>query len=84
VARHAGVPVWLVGGVGRLLPARMWEALVRRLDDEAGDPWDADDEIVPLDLVDQLCGIHGPETVADGLRRVDCPVTPELFKPTAF
>ncbi|MDZ7732091.1 MAG: hypothetical protein U5R31_02400 [Acidimicrobiia bacterium] len=41
--RHAGVPVWLVAGVGRLLPARMWEALELRFD--VSDPWDADDEV---------------------------------------
>jgi hypothetical protein len=83
VARHAGVPVWLVAGVGRLLPARMWDALVTRLD-EAAEPWEADDELVPIDLVDRLCGTAGPEALADGLRRVDCPITPELFRPTAF
>jgi translation initiation factor 2B subunit (eIF-2B alpha/beta/delta family) len=83
VGHHAGVPVWLVGGVGRLLPGRMWQALVSRLD-EASEPWDADDEIVPIDLVDRLCGPVGPEPVAAGLRRVDCPITPELFRPTAF
>ncbi|HEX9260146.1 MAG TPA: hypothetical protein VF855_11460, partial [Acidimicrobiales bacterium] len=83
VARAAEVPVWLVGGVGRLLPGRMWDALVRRLD-EAGEPWQADDEIVPLALVDRVCGPAGPELVADALRRTDCPVAPELFRTTAF
>jgi hypothetical protein len=83
VARHAGVPVWLVGGVGRILPTRMWEALLARLD-EGSEPWDADDEFVPIDLVDQLCGPAGPEPPAAGLRRIDCPVTPELFRKTAF
>jgi len=83
VAHHAGVPVWLVGGVGRVLPLRMWEALGARLD-EASDPWDAEDEVVPIDLVDRLCGPVGPEPTADGLRRIDCPVTPELFRRTAF
>jgi hypothetical protein len=83
VGHHAGVPVWLVGGIGRLLPARMWQALVGRLD-EASEPWDSDDEVMPLDLVDRLCGPAGPEPVAAGLRRVDCPITPELFRSTAF
>ncbi len=83
VARQAGVPVWLVGGVGRLLPGRMWDALTRRLDD-VGDPWDCDDEVVPLELIDRICGPAGPELVADALRRTDCPVTPELFRTTAF
>jgi hypothetical protein len=79
VAHHAGVPVWLVAGVGRLLPARMWDALVSRLD-AAGDPWDADDEVVPLDLVTQVVGPRGPESVLDALRHTDCPVAPELFR----
>lgn len=78
VARSADVPVWVVAGVGRLLPARMWEALARQLDH--GDPWDCDDEVVPLDLVDRLSGPCGPEPVADALRRTDCPVVPELLR----
>ncbi|QGG95932.1 hypothetical protein [Actinomarinicola tropica] len=77
-ARSCGVPVWLVGGAGRLMPARVWEGLVARLD--VDEPWDADDEVVPLDLVDRIVGAHGPEPVADALRRTDCPVAPELFK----
>lgn len=77
-ARAAGVPVWVVGGVGRLMPARMWEGLVARLD--LDEPWEADDEVVPLDLVDAVVGPHGPEPVAEALRRTDCPVAPELFK----
>ena len=77
-ARHAEVPVWLVGGVGRLLPQRMWDTLVSRVG--LDDPWDADDELVPIDLVDRLVGPAGPEPVAEGLKRVDCPVAPELFK----
>ena len=31
VARSAGKPVWAVVGVGRLLPTRMWDALVDRV-----------------------------------------------------
>lgn len=78
-ARHAGVPVWLVGGVGRLMPMRMWEGVQARLGlDE--DPWDAEDEVVPLDLVDRIVGPDGPEPVPEALRRTDCPVAPELFK----
>ncbi len=33
VAAHDETPVWLVSGVGRALPRRMWDALVSRLDD---------------------------------------------------
>lgn len=83
VGRHAGRPVWLVAGVGRVLPAPTWDALTRRLADEC-DPWLADDELVPLDLVDRLCGPAGPEPVDDGVTRSTCPVAPELYRRTAF
>lgn len=79
VARHAEVPVWLVAGVGRALPARMWDALTGRQATRAADPWDLDEEVVPLDLVDRVCGPAGLEAPAAALRRTDCPVAPELF-----
>lgn len=79
VARHHEVPVWLVAGVGRLLPARMWEALAARHITHAADPWDLDEEIVALELVDQVCGPVGLDAPAVALRRTDCPVAPELF-----
>ena len=78
VARHHGVPVWVIAGVGRLLPERMWEPVRDRA--LPGDPWDADDEVVPLELVDRIVGPTGALSVADGLRRTDCPVVTELFK----
>ena len=76
------MPVWLVVGVGRLLPQRMWDGL--RLRVEPSDPWDADDEIVPLDLVDNIVGPRGVESVDAALRRTDCPVAPELFRGDVF
>ncbi len=82
VARAAGIPVWLVAGVGRLLPGRMWDGLRARV--EPDDPWDADDEFVPLDLVDRIVGPDGPEPPDEALRRTDCPVAPELFKGDVF
>lgn len=78
VARHHGVPVWVVAGVGRLLPERMWQPVCERA--LPGDPWDADDEVVPLSLVDRIVGPTGPLEVAAALRRTDCPVATELFK----
>lgn len=82
VASCADVPVWLVTGVGRLLPESTWNALASRLDDE--EPWTLADEVVPLGLVAQLTGPAGPEPVAAGLGRTSCPIAPELFRPTAF
>ena len=78
VARHAEVPIWLVAGVGRFLPERMWSPMrAAVLSDE---PWELDDEAVPLGLIDQVVGPTGVLAVADALRRTDCPVAPELFK----
>lgn len=79
VARQVEVPVWVVAGVGRLLPPRMWDALAGRLATHLVDPWDSGEEIVSLSLVDQVCGPWGLEEPAAALRRTDCPVAPELF-----
>jgi hypothetical protein len=80
VARHAGIPVWLLAGTGRLLPPRMWDALCSRLAQRGREPWDLDEEVVPLDLVDRVVGPSGISSVTDALRRTDCPIAPELLK----
>ena len=64
---------------GRLLPVRIWDAMTSRLDRQ-GEPWELDEDIVPIDLVDCLVGPSGPEPVADALRRTDCPIAPELLR----
>lgn len=79
VAHHSGRQVWVVAGEGRLLPARLWDALLSRLDAQ-GDPWDAAEEVVPLDLVDAVVGPYGRLGVEDALLQTDCPIAPELFK----
>jgi hypothetical protein len=81
VAKQLGIPVWAVAGLGRLLPAQLWEALVVRLDDR-GEPWQQDDEIVPLEWVDTVAGPQGPEEPRVALDRPTCPPAPELaFNP---
>lgn len=80
VAVRSDAEVWLVAGEGRLLPGRLWETLVDRMD-QAGEPWELDEEIVPLDLVDYVVGPRGKESVEAMLRRTDAPVVPELLRP---
>jgi hypothetical protein len=80
VARQAKVPVWVVAGAGRVLPARLGDAMRRRLESARERPWDRDEELVPLDVVDQVVGPDGPEAPDDAARRSDCPVTPELLR----
>jgi hypothetical protein len=69
----------LVAGVGRLMPARMWAALSGRLE-TMGEPWELDDELVPLDLVDRIVLDDGVLPADEALRHTDCPIAPELFK----
>lgn len=78
VASTEDVPVWLVAGIGRLLPAGLWAPLLRRLGGAATAPWHHEHDRVPLALVDQLAGSAGPEPVADGLRREVTPDVAEL------
>jgi hypothetical protein len=81
VAHHAGIPVWVVAGVGRVLPGRLWEALLKQLDADEDEPWDRPIEVVPLDLADTAYGPLGPSPAADAPKRADCPIAPELLRP---
>jgi len=81
VARHAGVAVWVASGVGRCLPARLWQAQLERLDASPDEPWERRWEVVPLDLVDTWVGPGGPRPGADLPRSADCPVAAELLRP---
>lgn len=79
VAHHAGLPVWAVAGVGRVLPSPLWGALTSRLhaDDE---PWLAPEEIVSPDLVDNVVGADGVHPTDAAIGAPTCPVAPELLK----
>jgi len=76
-AKEADIPIWLVAGVGRQLPSRMWDGVIERID--RGEPWDREYESVPLRLVDRVVTPVGLRTPAEAARSVDCPVAPELF-----
>ncbi len=72
-AREAHRPVWLVAGVGRVLPGPLYEALLRRIGDDPAL------EVVPLDAVDDVAGPAGPVPRAR-LSRPACPVAAELLR----
>ena len=78
VARTSGVPVWLVGGVGRSVGPRLWPAVLDRLGGASDSPWEGRHDLVPLDLVDQVVDAEGPRPVARALATVDVPDAPEL------
>lgn len=79
VGAGLGLDVWLVAGVGRVLPDRLWEALVTRLGG-AGEPWELDHEVVPLDWVTSVVGPEGPQLPSDAVAQARCPVVPELLR----
>ena len=72
-AGEARRPVWLVAGVGRVLPGPLYDALVRRIADDDGF------EVVPLDAVDEIAGPYGPVPRRQ-LARLACPVAAELLR----
>ncbi len=79
-ARASATPVWLVAGVGRVLPAAMWSLATARLD-RSRQP-NGGYEVLDLDrLVTQVVtpvGLRTPDRIRG---RSDCPSAPELFRP---
>ena len=69
--------VWLVAGVGRVLPARLFDALLTRI----GEPEDHGLELLDVQVADRIAGPTGLERPENLLRRVDAPVAPELLRP---
>jgi hypothetical protein len=70
--------VWLVGGVGRVLPARVFDSVAARVGDVT-EPWNDEDELVPIDFVDHIVGPAGVLPSAQALRDCACPIAPELL-----
>ena len=76
VGRTFDVPVWVVAGIGRVLPSRLWDAMIAHLPEV--DAWGAADEHVPIELVDAVVRPSGVIDVANALAAPDCPPAPEL------
>lgn len=78
-ARASAVPVWLVAGVGRVLPERMWDLAVTGLGNDGLASGGC--ELLDLDrLVTRMVtpvGLRAPDRARS---RIDCPTAPELFR----
>lgn len=79
-AAHAGVPVWAVAGIGRVLPGALWDALLDRLDHSSAEPWERPVELVPAGLVTAAVGSDGPAELAAFWVTSSAPVAPELLR----
>ncbi len=77
---QAGGEVWVVAGIGRIVAEPVWNVVLERFGN-SDEPWELDDEVVPLSLVSAVFGPRGLEAVDDALANEDTPVAPELFKP---
>jgi hypothetical protein len=76
--------VWLVAGVGRVLPNRLFDAMAQMLGDP-DDPFDSawDDrglELLDVQRFDRVAGPTGLDRPDQVVRRSDCPVAPELLR----
>jgi hypothetical protein len=87
-ALELGADVWAVAGVGRVLPARIWQALLTRLDTGPAparaaasawfEPGPPSVRVVGLGGVARVVGPNGPAVPAEALATCDCPEPPEL------
>jgi hypothetical protein len=75
-ARVLGVPVWVEGGVGRVLPPRLWDALVRRLE---ATRIPRSGSVIGLEGIERVAGPAGVQTVPVALASTDCPEPGELL-----
>lgn len=78
-ALQAGGEVWAVAGIGRIVAPPIWDLVAAR-HSSSDEPWELDDEIVPLPLISAVAGPAGVVTVEQALAAADTPVAPELFK----
>ena len=81
VAAQAGRPVWAVVATGRVLPSRLWDALLARFDGTGVEPWERDAELVPAGLLSAAVGPAGAVEVTAALGNATCPAAPELLRP---
>jgi hypothetical protein len=77
--------IWLVGGVGRVLPARLFDvaaaAVTAAPDALLRGSYHASSELLDLQRVDRIAGPRGLDATIDATARPDCPVVPELLRP---
>ncbi len=83
VAQEMEVPVWLVAGLGRVLPEQMWigatELAMREQRGSGSYHGSPGYEVVSLACVDTVVGPSGLHPVSELRYRRECPIVLELF-----
>mgnify|MGYP003342211370 CR=1 FL=1 len=59
--------------------AELWQAVLDRLDTE-GQPWELQDEVLPVGTISHVVGPLGLAEGTLGLGQSECPVAPELLR----
>lgn len=80
---ETGAQVWLVAGLGRVLPDRLFDAMRVRMaarSDPFADRPDDDVETISLDGLDAVAGPGGLDAPSFATRHAECPVAPELLR----
>jgi hypothetical protein len=81
---HPEAGTWLIGGVGRVLPRRLFEAAESGALRAGVGETDCDDagiEVVSLEAFDRVAGSRGLVPSAEADAQPDAPVAPELLRP---
>jgi hypothetical protein len=73
--------VWVIGGVGRVLPARIYDVVRQAALTSASPDDDAPVEELAISRVDCIAGPRGVQRASEAALRSDCPVVPELLRP---
>ena len=73
-ARSHGARIWLVAGLGRVLPERLFESLLRAVGE------DGKRELMAADAAERIVGPSGVDSPPALARRMDCSVAPELLR----
>ncbi len=81
--RAAVGEVWVVGGVGRVLPARLYDVLRDESCAKVLADGEEESSLEELSLagVDCIAGPRGVQRALDAAARSDCPIVPELLRP---
>ncbi len=76
--------VWLVAGVGRRLPSGFVDAMASKVDALAVDvdAWDLDVEVLPTSMFTHVVGPHGKVPMGPPAIVAECPMAPELLRPS--
>jgi hypothetical protein len=79
-----GTDVWVVAGVGRRLPSGFVEAMVSKVEALGADtdPWDLDVEVLPTSMFTHVVGPHGKVPMGPPAIVAECPMAPELLRPS--